>query len=208
MTKRPYSRMFYPPNDDLAVAIEKGHVAERIVNQMWSDDMTSDEFFEALLVIEMRVIRVFANAKFPDTLQPTDNFVVGARGTIVSLTRYIEARFGYEGYVVYKNDLPRDIRRLKSTFCEEVAKQVRLYLINLVLETFKEEGEIRFDTKRETWEIRQSKVDEYNARRSRAGRSRRRMKFDRRTLHGLPREQAVRRGLSGASIGPVRSKAS
>lgn len=208
MSKRPYSRMFYPPNDDLVVAIEKGYVAERVIDYMWSDDTASDEFFEALLVIEMRVIRVFANAKFPDTSQPTDNFVVGARDTIASLTRYIESRFGYDGYVVHKNDLPRDIRRLKSTFCEEVAKQVRLYLIKLVLETFKEEGEIRFDTKRETWEICQSKVDEYNARRSRAGRTRRRMKFDRRTLHGLPRKQAVRRGRSGASIGPLHSKAS
>jgi hypothetical protein len=206
MSKRPYSRMFYFPNEDLEATIDSGLVAERVINELWGDNTSSDDFFEVLEVIELRILRVFNSARDPKTSKVTDNFIVGARGTLDSLTHWVESRFGYKGYVVHENDLPYDIRKLKSDYCEKVAHQVRLYLVKTVLETLQQEGDIWFDTCG-TWTVRQSKIDKYEKRRTRASRTRKSMKVDLRNYHGRNRGQSKRRGIpAGTSIGYVRSR--
>lgn len=209
MSKRPYDRMFYFPNEDLDATIDSGLVAERVMNGLWGDDTSSDDFFEVLEIIELRILRVFNNAKDPDTAEVTDNFIIGARGEIDSLARYVESRFGYKGYVVREYDLPRDILRLKSDYCEKVAQQVRLRLVRDVLEVLRRERDIWFDEQRGTWTVRQGKIDEYHKRRTRASRTQRRMKLDLRNYHGRNRAQSKSRGIpEGTSIGPLRSRVS
>ena len=155
----------------------------------------SEELLDLIAVARFRITGEFfyATDYARGRMRGTDNYIVGVGHRLKDLAQYVNR--STRGFIK-KEDHPDYLQDLKPDLIERITVRAQFDVVLMALQAMRDR-EIWYNEGLGIWEVAQSSVDEY----LRCEDSVKRVKFDRRKLHGRPRNQCKQRGLIPTSIG-------